>query len=343
MPAVCASRLHGFEQPGLDLFARLVDDLRAGRPLGHRLADQQRDDRAGEADDRREQQQLRVVEPGRRIAALVEAEQPQHDRQDDEHREVRREEQDDALHGGTFCEERNARHLSAWRGAGTLRKVWGALRAASSESRRRDRRSASFRRARRLPSNRGGLEVGLRALRAPLRLRQESFSVTVRLNTGARAHARRDRRRSSRRARTGSAPRRRRRASDGSTYARDHALASRIEVVEIVALGRSRPRRRRRRRRSVGAGDGSPALLPSPRVAPRIARTGERHAEQAIVEPHLRGNRLVDGKPVDVALDLARFGARRPALRRRIVGAMHDGHVAARHPSRRRCTSRCSA
>jgi hypothetical protein len=41
---------------------RIVDDLRLGAPLGHRLADQQRDERAAEAHDGREAQQRAEVQ-----------------------------------------------------------------------------------------------------------------------------------------------------------------------------------------------------------------------------------------------------------------------------------------
>jgi hypothetical protein len=41
---------------------RVVDDLGAGAPLGHRLAHQQRDDRAAEAHHRGERQQLPEVQ-----------------------------------------------------------------------------------------------------------------------------------------------------------------------------------------------------------------------------------------------------------------------------------------
>ena len=41
---------HRLDQPGMGRVARVVDDLRAGAALGDRLAHQQRDDRAAEAD-----------------------------------------------------------------------------------------------------------------------------------------------------------------------------------------------------------------------------------------------------------------------------------------------------
>ena len=59
MPALSAKRLHRLDDPGVRRVARVVDDLRTGAPLGHRLAHQQRDDRAAEADDQREHQQRR--------------------------------------------------------------------------------------------------------------------------------------------------------------------------------------------------------------------------------------------------------------------------------------------
>ena len=53
---------HRFDQPVLVRAFGAVDHLRACRPLGHRLGDQQRDERAAEADDGREHQQRADVE-----------------------------------------------------------------------------------------------------------------------------------------------------------------------------------------------------------------------------------------------------------------------------------------
>ena len=93
--------LHGRHEPRLDVVARLRDDVRAGRPLGHRLRHEERDDRAGEADDRGEHEELAVARAG--VARRVEAEHLEDDRQHEDDREVRREEQDDAFHGGPFA------------------------------------------------------------------------------------------------------------------------------------------------------------------------------------------------------------------------------------------------
>src|SRR5688572_17529784 len=106
----------------------------------------------------------------------------------------------------------------------------------------------------------------------------------------------------------------------------DDPLAARLQVIEIVAFDRLGFK-------LVLAGNAQlergQRLAAAMTLALRIARPGERDAEQAIVEPNLRANGLVDAKPVDVALHLARLGAGRSALRRRVVRAMHDGHVAA--------------
>jgi hypothetical protein len=89
--------LHGGKQPGFVGVARRVDDMRAGGPPGQRFRDQQRDDRAGETDHQREDQQRAHVDTVRRQVA-IHAEQPQRDRQNQHHREVGGEEEEDALH-----------------------------------------------------------------------------------------------------------------------------------------------------------------------------------------------------------------------------------------------------
>ena len=65
-PPSCASRCTVSTSQRSASLDGCVDDLCAGRPLGHHLRRQQRDDRAGEADDRREREQLAVLHAGRR-------------------------------------------------------------------------------------------------------------------------------------------------------------------------------------------------------------------------------------------------------------------------------------
>ena len=89
--------LHGSDQPRLGLVARRIDDLRAGRPFGDRFGHQERDDRAGKADDEREGQERADLQ-SLCDERTVEAEQPQDDRQDDDDRQVGGDEQDDAFH-----------------------------------------------------------------------------------------------------------------------------------------------------------------------------------------------------------------------------------------------------
>ncbi len=71
---------HGLDDPGLVGRARAVDHAHAGTPLGDRLADEQRDDRAAEAHDEGEAEQRPQVEAvGRQVA--VDAEQAGDDAQ----------------------------------------------------------------------------------------------------------------------------------------------------------------------------------------------------------------------------------------------------------------------
>src|SRR6516225_11134539 len=110
----------------------------------------------------------------------------------------------------------------------------------------------------------------------------------------------------------------------------DDALRLRVQVIQIVAL----------------RGFGSLLLIPgddrrmirvrlfatrrSALDAERIARAGEWNAKQSIVQAHFRFDRMRGGKPVDVALDLARRGTRRAAAGIRIVRAVDHAHAAAR-------------
>ena len=88
---------HAADQPLVGRVRRVVDDLRAGRPLGHRLADQQRNDRATETHHQREAQQRAQIEPaGAEVA--VQAQQVHGDAQHHHHGDVGQQEQGDALH-----------------------------------------------------------------------------------------------------------------------------------------------------------------------------------------------------------------------------------------------------
>ena len=90
---------HRLDEPVLGRALRAVDDLRLRRPLGHLLGDEERDDRAGEADDGRKGEQRAQVETLLRHR-LVEAEEPQDDRQDRQHGDVGEQKQHDAHHLG---------------------------------------------------------------------------------------------------------------------------------------------------------------------------------------------------------------------------------------------------
>jgi hypothetical protein len=80
---------HGFQQPRLVRVARLVDHLRAGGPLRHPLRDQQRNERAAEAEHGGHHQQRPVV---RQELAVFEDPCPleyrEHDVQDEQDRKV---------------------------------------------------------------------------------------------------------------------------------------------------------------------------------------------------------------------------------------------------------------
>ena len=105
-PRLVGEFLDRREQPRLVLVARFPDDLRPGRPLGHGLGEQQRDERTAEAENGREHQQTSGVETVR-SERLIEAEQADDDRQDEHHGDVGDQEQHDALHESSgpagFC------------------------------------------------------------------------------------------------------------------------------------------------------------------------------------------------------------------------------------------------
>ena len=88
---------HGVDEPGFQLAARLLDDLRADHALGGPLRHGERDERAAHAEHRREHQQ-------RRHAALFRANaQQRHDdverhTQHQQHGQVGQHEQQDTLH-----------------------------------------------------------------------------------------------------------------------------------------------------------------------------------------------------------------------------------------------------
>jgi hypothetical protein len=88
---------HGVDQPQLGGVGRIVDHPRAGRPLGHWFAHQQRNDRSGEADHQREHQQRADVDAGTGDRP-AHAQHVQHERQHQHHGEVGGEEQDDTFH-----------------------------------------------------------------------------------------------------------------------------------------------------------------------------------------------------------------------------------------------------
>jgi hypothetical protein len=89
---------YGADQPTVHRVGRAVDDLRAGAPLGHRLADQQRNERPGEAHEQREQQQRAEVQ-ALCVQIAVDAKQAGGEAQHQHHGQVGGEEQEDAFHG----------------------------------------------------------------------------------------------------------------------------------------------------------------------------------------------------------------------------------------------------
>ena len=90
--------LHDVEEPGLDLVARLRDDLRACRALGHPLGHREGNKRAAEADDERQHQQgLEIDARARLVEDAVDAQQPQHDAENENDGQVGGQEQ-----GNTF-------------------------------------------------------------------------------------------------------------------------------------------------------------------------------------------------------------------------------------------------
>ncbi|MOA02894.1 hypothetical protein D3C78_1223700 [compost metagenome] len=94
--------VHGVEQPCFALVARRIriQHLGAGAPLGHRLADQERDDRTRETHHhRKDQQGVEVKTIGRDVA--VYAQDAQRGRQHEHDGQVGDDEQDNAFH--VFC------------------------------------------------------------------------------------------------------------------------------------------------------------------------------------------------------------------------------------------------
>jgi len=78
---------HRIDNPGFVCVLRLRDDLGAGGPLGHRFADQQRDERAAKAHDHGKAQQCAQVQAiGRQKA--VDAQQRGHHAQHQHHSQV---------------------------------------------------------------------------------------------------------------------------------------------------------------------------------------------------------------------------------------------------------------
>jgi hypothetical protein len=78
---------------------RLLDHARAGRPFGHRFADQQRDERTGKADDERHHRQRSEVDALRRNGA-AKTEHVHDQRQHQNDGEIGGKEKNNALHGG---------------------------------------------------------------------------------------------------------------------------------------------------------------------------------------------------------------------------------------------------
>ena len=102
-----------------------------------------------------------------------------------------------------------------------------------------------------------------------------------------------------------------------------------IKIVEIIPFGRLLKRHvvfEDRVRCGAGRAGRPTAARDSVirlHCAPRL-----RHDEQPIVQTHFRRLRAACGKPVNVALHLASFGARGAAPRVRIVRAVHGDDVA---------------
>ena len=93
----------GLHQPGFRLVRGLADHVRPGRALGHPLRQQQRDEAAAHAEDRGVDQQGAMIEAHPLVVEnAIHAEQPQHDAQNQQNRDVGRQEEEDALHGGPF-------------------------------------------------------------------------------------------------------------------------------------------------------------------------------------------------------------------------------------------------
>jgi len=78
---------HGVHQPEFGRVGGLLDDARTGRPLGHRFAHQERDDRAGKADHQRKHGQRADIDP-LRAHRPPDPEQVQDDRQHQHNRKV---------------------------------------------------------------------------------------------------------------------------------------------------------------------------------------------------------------------------------------------------------------
>ena len=81
--------LHRTHQPGLGRIGRLLDDFRARRPLGCGLANEQRNEGAGEANDRREDQEAGQANVGAGATPhVLEAENLDRNAQDEQDRNV---------------------------------------------------------------------------------------------------------------------------------------------------------------------------------------------------------------------------------------------------------------
>src|SRR5690606_20349345 len=115
--------MHSVDQPGLTRIGRAlwVDHLRSRAHFCHRFAHEQRDERAGKADDGGEDQQLVKVQA---VCSQV-ATDPKHvhgSAQDEQHGEVGQKEQEDALHGLENLRLR-ARCFFEYGGDGALEKT----------------------------------------------------------------------------------------------------------------------------------------------------------------------------------------------------------------------------
>ena len=88
---------HGRDEPRRIGVLGAVDGLRAGRHLRHHFRDEERDERAAEADDAREDREHRDIEAASGEIA-VDAEDRRGDAEHQHHGEVGGDEQEDAFH-----------------------------------------------------------------------------------------------------------------------------------------------------------------------------------------------------------------------------------------------------